>query len=236
MFIPLTTGRKVYTAFPIATAVIVLINLIFFGWENWLFFGQGGEAWYAAVRTLGFTPGDLVRQVGWGGVTAFSSMYLHGGPSHFFFNMLYLWVFGPAVEDLTGSARFFLFYTLAGLMGSALTLLLDAESLIPGIGASGAIAGVMGAFLLLYPSRRVRTLVFLLLVFVINIPAWILLGWWILQQAVLGQFILNYGENLTGIGVWAHIGGFIGGIVLVWLFLRQEVMFNRESVMMTGRG
>ncbi|MCI0556934.1 MAG: rhomboid family intramembrane serine protease, partial [Nitrososphaera sp.] len=124
----------------------------------------------------------------------------------------------------------------AGLMGSALTLLLDAQSLIPGIGASGAIAGVMGAFLLLYPSRRVRTLVFLLLVFVINIPAWILLGWWILQQAVLGQFVLNYGENLTGIGVWAHIGGFIGGIVLVWLFLRQEVMFNRESVMMTGRG
>src|SRR6185436_11252864 len=120
--------------------------------------------------------------------------YLHAGFFHLFFNMLYLLVFGPQIEDLTGSGPFLLFYHLSGLAGNLLTLLLDRHSLIPGIGASGAIAGVMGAYLFLYPGQRVRTFILLLIIpLVLPLPAWAVLGFWIVQQIVVGQMILDAG-------------------------------------------
>jgi membrane associated rhomboid family serine protease len=143
--------------------------------------------------------------------------------------MLFLWVFGPLVEELTGSARFLVFYHLSGLVGAALTLLLDRASPIPHIGASGAVAGVMGAFLLLYPGQRVRTLVFVGIPFWPRLPAWLLLGIWVISQATLGQAVLSAGINYSGIGVWAHLGGFAGGLALVMLFIRPDVLFNRRA-------
>ncbi|MBL8056738.1 MAG: rhomboid family intramembrane serine protease [Anaerolineales bacterium] len=229
MFIPLSAGKRSYPGQPWATIGIILLNLLAFAWEVWLAFGVGDGAFMAWVRAWGFTPGLLTRGVGGRALTALSSMYLHSGPSHIFFNMLYLWAFAPLLEELTGSVRFFVFYTLCGLLGAALTLLLDGNSLIPGIGASGAVAGVMGAFLLLYPGQRVRTLVFIGLPFWPRLPAWILLGLWIVQQAILGQAVLEAGFNFSGIGVWAHLGGFGGGLVLATVFLRPDVMFNRRA-------
>jgi len=228
MLIPLNAGQRAYTGLPIGTIVIVAINVLVYLVEALV--GFESNAWYKLVLAGGLTPAALIAHQGLGGLTAFTSMYLHGGFFHLFSNMLYLWVFGPQIEDLTGSGPFVLFYTLSGLAGNALTLLLDSHSTVPGIGASGAIAGVLGAYLFLYPGQRVRTLILIIIIpLVIRLPAWLLLGFWIVQQILIGQLILSAGANFTGIGVWAHIGGFVGGLMVIYLFLRKEVLFNRES-------
>jgi membrane associated rhomboid family serine protease len=230
MFLPLSAGQRTFPGRAWAAITIVLVNLLAFAWEVWLRFGLDGSALPRMIEVWGFTPWLVSQGMGERALTALSSMYLHGGPSHIFFNMLFLWVFAPPIEELTGSARFFLFYTLAGLLGAALTLLLDGNSLSPHIGASGAVAGVMGAFLLLYPGRRVRTLVFIGIPFWPRLPAWLLLGAWVVQEAIAGQAVLDAGVNFTGVGVWAHLGGFAGGLALVTLFLRPDVMFNRRGL------
>lgn len=235
MFIPLNAGKRVYTNFPAGTLFIIVLNLLVFGWEMALWFGPDIEALQNAVYAWGFTPAPLLAHQGARGLTAFTSMYLHGGLGHIFFNLLFLWVFGPAVEDLTGSLSFLLFYTLSGLAGNLLTLILDPRSPIPGIGASGAIAGVMGAFLFLYPGQRIRTFIFILIPLFPRLPAWLLLTLWLAQQVFYGQMILEAGVNFTGIGVWAHVGGFLGGLMFVYLCLRKEVMFARESVVQLNR-
>src|SRR5438067_13719233 len=134
MLIPLSAGRRAYTGFPSGTVLIIGINVLVYLVE--VLIGFESDAWSKMILASGFTPAPLMAHAGLGGLTAFTSMYLHGGFFHLFSNMLYLGVFGPQVEDLTGSWRFLLFYTLSGLAGNILTLLLDPHSAIPGIGAS----------------------------------------------------------------------------------------------------
>lgn len=229
MFIPLSAGKRTYPGLPWATLLIFSVNISVFFWELWLNFNFGEDALWQAIRTWGFTPGLIDAGVGPRAFTALSSMFMHGSLSHIFFNLLFFAVFAPPVEELTGSWRFLTFYLCAGMCGNALTLLLDRASLIPGIGASGAIAGVMGAFLLVYPGRRVRTLLFVGVPLWPRVPAWVLLGLWILDQAVAAQAVIDIGFNFTGIGIWAHLGGFAGGLLLVTLFLRPDVLFNRRG-------
>ncbi len=229
MFLPLSAGRRAYPGLPWATLAILLVNGAAFAWEAWLLLGGGGSALPTFIQVWGFTPQAVLAQQGGRALTAFTSMYLHGSPGHIFFNLLFLWVFAPLVEELTGAWRFLAFYHLTGLLGAALTLLLDGSSASPHIGASGAVAGVLGAFLLLYPGQRVRTLIFIGLPLWPRLPAWLLLGAWLVDQAALGQMVLNVGGNYTGIGVWAHLGGFAGGLALVTLFLRPDVLFNRRG-------
>jgi membrane associated rhomboid family serine protease len=230
MFFPLSAGKRAYGTYPWATLAIITLNTFVFAWEAWLWATQGrlGLA-LGAFWSWGFVPGAVLAQEGPRALTAFTAMYLHGDPGHIFFNMLYFWVFGPLVEDLMGSARFAVFYHLAGLCGAALTLMLD-PVLIPNIGASGAVAGVMGAFLLLYPGQRVRTLLLIPIPLWPRLPAWLVLGGWIVNQAAMGQAVLELGYNDTGIGVWAHLGGFVGGLLLASLMLKPEVVFNRQGV------
>lgn len=228
MLIPLSAGRRAYPGLPWGTLLLIALNVLVFAGEAWLRFGVGGPALEALVSTWGFTPGLASTGSGAGALTALTSMFLHGGPSHIFFNLIFLWAFAPRVEEVTGTARFLLFYTVAGLLGALLTLILDPASLSPHIGASGAVAGVMGAFLLLYPGQRVRTLVFVGLPFWPRLPAWLLLGAWVLQEAVLGQAVLDAGVNFTGVGVWAHLGGFAGGLALITFCVRPDVLFNRR--------
>jgi membrane associated rhomboid family serine protease len=231
MFIPLSAGQRAYTKFPIATMIIILVNVIVFLWQTYLAFWINPFAPYVVFWEWGFNPFFIVSQIGHRGLTLFSSLFLHGSLGHIFFNMLFLWVFGPMVEDVTGSIGFLIFYTLCGVAGNALTVLLDPGQAVPNIGASGAIAGVMGAFLLLYPGRRIRTLIFVIIPLFPRVPAWVILIYWIVQEIVLGELILARGYNFTGVGVWAHIGGFFGGLLLVFLFIRKEVFFNRESAL-----
>jgi rhomboid family protein len=235
MFIPVHAGRREYSGFPTATTTIVAINVLVYAVESYVFLVRGPEAWYDLLKVWGFVPSMVVAQEGLRGLTAFTSMYLHGDPSHIFFNMLFLWVFGPQIEDLTGAWQFFLFYTICGLAGGVLTLVFDAHSMLPHIGASGAIAGVMGSYLFLYPGQRVRTMIFPIPLFP-QLPAWVLLVWWLLEQTLVGQVVLRLGANDTGVGIWAHIGGFALGIFAVYLFLRKDVIYNRESMFKLKRG
>ena len=151
-------------------------------------------------------------------LTLFSAMFLHGGFLHLIGNMLYLWIFGNNIEDTLGHFRFLIFYLLAGI-GAALTQVFsDPQSTMPMIGASGAVAGVLGAYLLLFPHARILTLMFIFIfIRMIRIPALIVLGFWFLMQLLS----ITSGYE-TGVAFFAHIGGFVAGLILVKVFQPQK--------------
>lgn len=155
-------------------------------------------------------------------LTLITSMFMHGGLAHLGGNMLYLYIFGDNIEDRLGHVRYFFFYLLCGIIASLThvftTYLFGENHLIPSLGASGAISGVMGAYLLLFPTRRVTVL---LLFFFIHVPAFIVLGFWILLQLANGTGYLG-GSEATGIAYAAHIGGFFAGLLLVKKFVQQQ--------------
>lgn len=158
-------------------------------------------------------------------VTLFSSMFMHSGWLHILGNMVYLWVFGDNIENSMGHFRYLIFYLLCGLAASALEIATAVGSNVPGIGASGAIAGVLGAYLILYPTSRVGTLIPISFIFIpVRLPAWVLIGFWFLLQLVNGFVVLSNkaGEAAGGVAYWAHIGGFIAGVVFVFLFRQQH--------------
>ena len=145
-------------------------------------------------------------------LTLFSSMFMHASWMHILGNMLYLWIFGDNIEDRVGHAKFLMFYLICGLAASAAHIIFGADSKIPSLGASGAIAGVLGAYLVLFPKRGVRVLMARQIV---NMPAFMVLGMWILLQ-VFSQISVVGGDG-GGVAYMAHIGGFVAGLVLVFL-------------------
>jgi membrane associated rhomboid family serine protease len=156
-------------------------------------------------------------------VSVFTSMFLHGGWAHFIGNMLFLWIFGDNVEDRLGHARFVVFYLLCGTAAVVAHVFMNPVSMIPTIGASGAIAGVMGAYFVLYPNSRVLALVPLFIVFeVIEVPAILFLGIWFLMQFFygVGSIGAQTGAEVGGVAFWAHIAGFLAGMAGV-LVLRK---------------
>lgn len=152
-------------------------------------------------------------------VTVFTSMFLHGGLFHVGGNMLYLWIFGNNVEDTLGHGRFFLFYLVSGVAAAAVQTLTNPQSTVPMIGASGAVSGVLGAYLLLFPYATVLTLItFGFFVRFVHVPAIIVLGFWIVVQFING--LLSYGARGGeggGVAWFAHIGGFMAGMMLLFL-------------------
>jgi membrane associated rhomboid family serine protease len=156
-------------------------------------------------------------------LTLFSSMFMHGGFLHIASNMLYLWVFGDNVEDAMGHMGFLVFYLVCGILASLAHIFMNMGSQIPSIGASGAIAGVLGAYLVMFPGATIRTLVFLgPFILLPRISALILIGFWFLTQAFAGLVSLGAAtEQTPGVAVWAHIGGFIAGLALVAFFRRR---------------
>ena len=182
----------------------------------------------AFVIGYGFIPvllfGDLTLPIDLAQIptsfTLITCMFLHGGIMHLLGNMWFLWVFGDNVEDAMGPSRFILFYLLSGLVASAAQIATDTNSIIPMVGASGAIGGVMGAYALLYPRARVRTLVFLgFFITTLSVPAFFILAWWFVVQLVSG--LPTLGRQGGGVAFWAHIGGFLAGILLVTLFRQR---------------
>ena len=141
-----------------------------------------------------------------------SSMFMHGGIAHIFGNMLFLWVFGDNLENLLGHIRFAAFYIVCGLAAAIAQIIMDTDSIIPMLGASGAISGVLGGYVLLFPQRRVRAIIFH---FLTEVPAFIAIGLWIGYQLILG-YMTEPGTG--GVAYAAHIGGFVAGIVLVKVF------------------
>ena len=147
-------------------------------------------------------------------LTLFSAMFVHGGFTHIGSNMLYLWIFGNNVEDAMGHVRFVFFYLISGVIATLVHVIADPNSTVPMIGASGAIAGVLGAYFVLYPHARVKTLVILIIfIQIVQIPAVLLLGFWFLMQ------IMNIGGG-GGVAWYAHIGGFLAGMFLIRRFER----------------
>ncbi|NBD35123.1 MAG: rhomboid family intramembrane serine protease [Chloroflexi bacterium] len=207
--------------FPIITVLLIVVNSLIFLLESVI----GTAAAEDLIYQFGFVPARITSQ--WMNpavlLTLFTSMYLHGGWFHLISNMLYLWIFGNNIEDNMGRLRFLVFYTLCGVLAATAQIAVAPNSEMPGVGASGAIAGVLGAYLLLYPQARIRTLVLLPFWFVtVNLPAMIVLGSWFLTQFFNGLASLNVQMQVGGVAWWAHIGGFVTGLVLVLMFRREE--------------
>ena len=157
-------------------------------------------------------------------LTAFTSMFMHGSLLHIAGNMLFLWIFGNNVEDSMGRAKFLLFYVLGGLAAIAAQTLMGPNAAVPTVGASGAVAAVLGGYLLLFPRARVVTVIFLFVFFtIIEIPALVMLGLWFVQQIVFGSldFLQPAGEG-GGVAYFAHIGGFAFGLALIKLFATRR--------------
>ena len=142
----------------------------------------------------------------------FSSMFMHGGFAHLFGNMLFLWVFGDNLENLLGHIRFAIFYVVCGIAAALAQIIMGPDSVIPMLGASGAISGVLGGYLVLFPSRKVRAIIFN---FLTEVPAFVALGLWIVYQIIVGYMTP---ADTGGVAYAAHIGGFIAGVVLIKLF------------------
>ena len=152
----------------------------------------------------------------------FTSMFLHAGWMHVLGNMWFLYIFGDNVEDYLGHFKYLMFYVLCGLFAMATQVAMYPNSNLPTVGASGAIAGVLGAYFILYPRARVLTWFF---VFVLYLPAWIMLGEWFVLQFLAGAATLSMaqaGRDVGGVAVWAHVGGFVAGLVMVKLFPERE--------------
>jgi membrane associated rhomboid family serine protease len=224
--IPIRDDAPRYST-PYVTYFIIALNAVVFLFE--LSVGaQGQGALNGLIYEFGVVPRRFEQALA--GASAFrlpglsltilTSMFLHGGWLHIIGNMWFLWIFGDNVEDYLGHVKYLLFYLISGCAAAIAYILLDASSRQPTIGASGAIAGVMGAYFVLYPRARVLTLVFLIVFFTFWwLPAWIFLGYWFLLQFLSGTAtsIAQTGQNTGGIAFWAHVGGFVAGILLIKL-------------------
>lgn len=214
---PLRDSTRSQTT-PIITYVIIALNTIVFFYEASL----SQEALAAVINQYGLVPVRLLHDIGPAEVTTiFSSMFMHGGWMHLISNMWALFIFGDNIEDRMGHFRFLLFYLIAGVAAAMTQVAVGTGSSVPMIGASGAIAGVLGAYLLTFPHARVLTLMVLgIFSRLVELPAIFYLGFWFLTQFFTGVASLSVAAEgaAEGIAWWAHMGGFIAGIIFVKLF------------------
>ena len=197
------SGNIPYVTYALIAANIAIFLAYWFGLPNEYALNEFYYSWGLVPQLV--TSGENLPSL-------ITHMFLHGGWMHLAGNMLFLWIFGDNLEDLMGHAKFLVFYVLAGLAAAALQIAVDPASLAPMVGASGAIAGVLGGYLLLFPRARVDVVIILIIIFrVFPIPAWIVLGLWFGVQVVSGT---TTSSEDGGVAYFAHIGGFIAGMVL----------------------
>ncbi len=209
---------------PVVNYSLIALNAAVFFFELSL----GGRGVNGLVASFGLVPARLtdalaVRDIGLVTILpAFTSMFLHGGWMHIIGNMLFLWVFGDNVEDRFGHLRYGIFYIISGLSAAFLQVWMNPDSTVPMIGASGAIAGVLGAYVVMFPRAKVVTLIPIIFFFpIVEIPAFLFLGIWFLMQMISGYFSLGLGGDAGGVAWWAHIGGFGAGLVLSPFFRKR---------------
>ena len=198
-----SAGRTV----PIVTYALIALNVLFFFVEL-----SGGEAF---IQRWSVVPSRLMANPGGDFITIFTSMFMHGGWLHLGGNMLYLWIFGDNVEDRFGHGKFAVFYLLCGIAATIVQVIVSAGSNIPNLGASGAIAGVLGAYLILFPQGKVRVLMGR---GVVPMPALVVIGMWIVLQFINGVGSITQSAETGGVAYMAHIGGFVAGLALTFLF------------------
>ncbi|HEU4577403.1 MAG TPA: rhomboid family intramembrane serine protease [Polyangiaceae bacterium] len=250
-----------YTENPRLRAPLVTIALLLIIGAVWIFLQTGGLSPYALAASVcnwGLVPGELTQQATVGTavplgpglacivdrepinvLTPLTSMFLHGGWGHVLGNSLFLWVFGGSIEDSMGRPRYLAFYLICGLAAAAAQIFVNPGSPVPMVGASGAISGVMGAFLVLYPRVRVYLLVFLFFfIDLIAVPAWLVLLYWFGMQVLTGlpELLAVRPDVSEGVAVWAHVGGFAAGALLIRLFANPELVRQRRSRRIERRG
>jgi membrane associated rhomboid family serine protease len=199
--------------FPIVTVTLIALNILVFLSG----FDPAGPQEF--LNSYGLIPAKLTSSPVAAYPTLFTSMFLHAGLMHLGGNMLYLWIFGDNIEDVLGRTRFIIFYLLCGVLAAAGHIMTNLDSPIPMVGASGAISGILGAYVVLFPKARVKTLIFLgFFMTLARIPAWVLLGIWILMQ--VGNSMAMSVEG-GGVAWFAHIGGFAFGALLILPFKKM---------------
>jgi len=192
---------------PIVTYALIALNVLFFFVEL-----SGGDPF---IERWSVVPRRLVANPGGDFITIFTSMFMHGGWVHLGGNMLYLWIFGDNVEDRFGHAKFTLFYLICGVAATLAQVAVNAGSTVPNLGASGAIAGVLAAYLVLFPKGQVKVLMGR---GVVPMPALIVIGLWIVLQFVNGIGAIAQTSETGGVAYMAHVGGFLAGLVLTFVF------------------
>jgi membrane associated rhomboid family serine protease len=228
---------------PVITMVLIALNV-----AAWILVqGMGAEPYLSrSVCELGLIPGEFLGRLPDGTsfpmsreltcvitdrhlFTPLTSMFLHGGWLHLIGNMWFLWLFGNNVEDSMGRIRYLVFYLLSGLAAAATQTFMSPNSAIPMVGASGAISGVMGAYIVLYPRVRVHLLIFLgFFITRAAVPAYLMLGYWFLLQLLGG--LPSLGQEGGGVAFWAHAGGFVAGAVLIQLFKDPELVARHRAL------
>lgn len=218
MFLPLYDDNPTVRP-PIMTVLLIVVNALVF-YLTW----SQGETYFAEItNSFGYTPGAYLAMgtgmhlPGWYYLTPLTSMFMHGSWMHLIGNMLFLWIYGNNIEDHFGHLRFLFFYLAAGLAAVTFFTIFNANSLTPLVGASGAIAGVMGAYLVLHPRARVTCLFFFSL---IQVPAGVLLVIWIAQEVI--QSLLAGSQDGGGIAFLAHVGGFAFGFITLKFFSKRD--------------
>ena len=206
MLFPIGDDNSSRRTMPVVTYILIALNVIFFFVEL-----SGGEPF---IQKWSVVPRRLVENPGADFVTVFTSMFMHGGWLHLGGNMLYLWIFGDNVEDRFGHAKFLLFYLLCGIAATVAQVAVSAHSNIPNLGASGAIAGVLGAYLILFPKGQVRVLMGRS---IMPMPALVVIGLWIVLQFINGIGSITQSAETGGVAYMAHIGGFVAGLVLTFI-------------------
>jgi membrane associated rhomboid family serine protease len=224
MFLPIRDDNP-HTVTPFVNYALIATCVAVFLWQ----FSLGQEGGDAAVMIFGLIPGHLFGTVAPDPslpvmpalLTVFTSMFLHGGWMHLGGNMLYLWIFGDNIEASLGHGRYLVFYLLCGVAAALAQSIAAPSSDVPMVGASGAIAGVLGAYLVLHPRSNIKVFVFLFVIITfINVPAFIVLGFWFAGQLMSSAAA---DPNAPGVAFLAHIGGFIAGAVLVFFFRKRNV-------------
>jgi membrane associated rhomboid family serine protease len=218
---PLRDTQPSYSR-PVVTVVLIAINLLVFLRE----FSLDDYSLNAFIAMYGFTPGHFRIE------NVLTSMFVHGGWMHVLGNMWFLWIFGDNIEDILGHAKFLVFYLLCGAAAALGQMLIGPFSRVPMVGASGAIAGVMGAYLIKFPRSRILTFAFIFFfIYTFEVPAWLMLIYWFAIQLLSGVGSIGYTQaSQGGTAFFAHVGGFVAGIVLIRVLGTRERFTRRRDL------
>jgi membrane associated rhomboid family serine protease len=220
-------GRRIQ---PIVTWALIVANVLIYFYQSTL----GPQEHWRFLSQWAVTPG--VVSTGEDLHTLITSAFLHGSWFHLGSNMLFLWIFGDNVEDVMGHVKYLLFYLLTAVAAGLAQVMVDMNSEIPMVGASGAVSGLLAAYIVMFPHGKIRTLIiFGIFITMTMIPAWIMIGYWIFLQVISGLGSLStIGDQGGGVAFFAHIGGFVAGLVLVWFF-RDKRRQDAQNAARSGR-
>lgn len=221
MFFPLRDTQPSYSK-PVVTVMLIVVNVLVFLYQISL----DGYSLNAFINTWGLIPDRFSA------INVLTSMFLHGGWLHILGNMWFLWIFGDNIEDILGHGKFLIFYLLCGVVAALAQVLLNPDSRVPMVGASGAIAGVMGSYMVKFPHARIETLAFIFIFFTrFDVPAWLMLVFWFATQLFSGWGSIGHtAVSEGGTAFFAHIGGFVAGIVLIKVMGTRENYWRRRDL------